>query len=350
MKLNTIEQIFLKLDNPDRFFLIDYLRALAVITVVLTHFDIIDLYGVGTDLFFVVSGVLVSRPFLRDFYNSNSTNIKGFYIRRAFKILPSYYFFLFATYLLFAFFPCVNNESLTFKLSELPQYLFFYRNYAGPPPRWAFEHTWSLCVEEHFYLFMPLAFLLLGYFKNFSQKLLLPIIAGLLFIAITIKVLFNIYSFAEYPTSTHNRLDTFLWGILINIILLKHQEVYKLVQNNKWVLIIGLILIFLPLFFRSPNDVHEIYIRCLSPIGITLIVLSFFEYRNSKLKILQLISFFSYNLYLWHQPIAKFVICKIGYNFWGGVTYFVASISVAIITTLLIETTFISVRERFFSK
>ena len=136
---------------PHRLWGLDLLRVGAVLSVVLYHYPkapeqlwlrAVSHYGwVGVDLFFVLSGYLIAGQFFTRAQRGLPLSLGQFYMRRFFRTLPNYFFML-ALY--------IGIEGRTF--SEWPKYLFFLQNFSLPL---VFSHSWSLCVEEHFYLGFP---------------------------------------------------------------------------------------------------------------------------------------------------------------------------------------------------
>lgn len=150
----------------------DGIRALAVISVVLTHLGFFDLLtekhivstamipmihgGTGVQAFFVLSGFLITTLLINEFKATGTISIRNFILRRVLRIFPLYILFLLVATLLHLLAPNVTSwESLTY--AYLYCYNFipyeFYSSFMG--------HTWSLAVEEHFYLVWPSVFLLL---------------------------------------------------------------------------------------------------------------------------------------------------------------------------------------------
>ncbi len=140
---------------------LDHLRALAIILVFLFHYpriqgssgwiDTISDFGwTGVDLFFVLSGFLISSQLFMSLRKTDSLELKSFYIKRAFRILPVYLFML----ILYFSFPYLRERG---DLSPWWKYLTFTQNYGLDLSRYStFSHAWSLCVEEQFYLIFPL--------------------------------------------------------------------------------------------------------------------------------------------------------------------------------------------------
>ncbi|MGO9132776.1 MAG: acyltransferase family protein [Methylovirgula sp.] len=141
---------------------LDGLRALAVILVLISHFPYIagshlskDVWQIvqigrtgyiGVDLFFVLSGFLITRLLLRERVETGSISLTAFYTRRMLRIFPIYYLCVFVTALAF---PPDHGATLS-----LAAYVFNYYHPLHPAP-YPMEHAWSLAVEEQFYLLWP---------------------------------------------------------------------------------------------------------------------------------------------------------------------------------------------------
>jgi len=155
-------------DDSRRLGGLDLLRSAAIVSVVLCHYCIdkpfpipFNRYGwVGVDLFFVLSGYLIGGQLFSLELKHHSIPLKTFYLRRFLRTLPNYYVVL----ALFVAIPGLSPlTSLKEKLVFLPQYLTFTHNLFLVMP--FFQLSWSLCVEEHFYLMLPLLICLWLKFK-----------------------------------------------------------------------------------------------------------------------------------------------------------------------------------------
>jgi len=135
---------------------IDFLRGIAILLVFFRHKELFSsltkMGWIGVDLFFVISGFLVSGLLFKEYKRFGSINVKLFLIRRGFKIYPIYYL----SYIFYLFF---KLKSETFSLKYVLADLFFIQNYVYGFG-YAYVASWSLAIEEHFYLVLAL---LLGY-------------------------------------------------------------------------------------------------------------------------------------------------------------------------------------------
>jgi peptidoglycan/LPS O-acetylase OafA/YrhL len=142
---------------------IDGMRSLCVLLVVYNHLKA-GLYAVtivdghlGVDIFFIISGFLISTLLLREEKTTGRIDLSAFYWRRAFRILPIYSVVL-GAYVLLCQLPSQAAKWVQLK-AGLPYFLLFLNEYVKEPsPGTVFTHTWSLGVEEKFYLFWPVLF------------------------------------------------------------------------------------------------------------------------------------------------------------------------------------------------
>lgn len=147
-----------ELENNNRIQILDFLRGIVIILVLFRHSSLHDFIltkigWIGVDLFFVLSGFLVSGLLFKEYNKYGEINIKRFLIRRGFKIYPLFYITA-IPYLLFQIY--YNN----FSLYNLFGDLLFMQNYVS---NWAYLYPggWSLAVEEHFYLLIAFTFYLI---------------------------------------------------------------------------------------------------------------------------------------------------------------------------------------------
>jgi peptidoglycan/LPS O-acetylase OafA/YrhL len=163
-----------------RLFGLDHLRALAITLVFLFHygrlfphpdwvFDISKFGWTGVDLFFVLSGYLISSQLFSSIARRASFSYRTFFIKRFFRIIPAY---LVVVGLYFLFPILREREGLT----DLWRYLTFTQNFGLDLRSFGtFSHAWSLCIEEQFYFFLPLTLLLLVSLKKVNKGYLILI-------------------------------------------------------------------------------------------------------------------------------------------------------------------------------
>ncbi len=175
---------------------IDFLRTVAIGLVLIRHFKVqglgYQIGWIGVDLFFVLSGFLVSTTLFREYKKTTTVNGKRFLIRRGFKIYPGFYLLIAVTvlgdWLATTFFSGLHS---TVTPERIWGELLFVQNYVGG--QWG--HTWSLAVEEHFYIFLMLGiWLLVRYIRRVQTGLLWFCFGG-----ITLSIGFKISLFFAQP-------------------------------------------------------------------------------------------------------------------------------------------------------
>jgi len=246
----------------------------------------------GVDIFFAISGFLICSRLLQEEEERGGISLKGFYIRRAFRILPPALVYLF-TLLIFT----LLGLMAVYKSGILAS-LFFYRNYRGADYNTA--HFWSLSVEEHFYLLFPL---LLTTLRRRNTMYVTVIIS----FAIAIwRYLSARYSFIapswQNIQHTDQCADGLLWGCWTALLVhspANRDWLKRYLKTWVWLLLAaGLIL---NAKFRTP--VSQMIQAALIPwllLG-TVIVPSSIVSRVLENRLLRWIGRLSYSLYLWQQ-------------------------------------------------
>lgn len=275
-------------EHSERLYGLDHLRTLAIVLVLLFHYrafkhpewiDTIGKFGwTGVDLFFVLSGFLISGQLFQEMNNKGTISLKTFYIKRFFRIIPAYFFTLFL-YFTIPFFR--ERESLP----SLWKFVTFTQNYGlDVIDKGTFSHAWSLCIEEQFYLLLPLFLVLVmpsKLFKYFSVLIVLFITASLLMRFVTwneaiagidnnsLEFWRSWYMKIYYPT--HTRLDGLGTGVLIGYCMQCSSRFKRIVhQNGNRILLVGIIL--LGISFWICNEQAS---KGASVFGFTLVAISY---------------------------------------------------------------------------
>jgi peptidoglycan/LPS O-acetylase OafA/YrhL len=296
---------------------IDGLRAFAVVPVILYHagFEFFSGGFIGVDIFFVISGYLITTILIEDIKKSNFS-ISNFYLRRARRILPAL-FFVMIVCIPFAWAWMLPHELKFFSktllaVSFFVSNIFFWREktnyFGGNVEENPLIHTWSLAVEEQFYIFFPIfLFLFLRFGKN-NVFLIICLIAIL-------SLLLNEWSIRNNQKQANFYLIiTRAWEILVGVIAAFIVEKNS-IKKNEFLSLLGLAAIFFSiLIFDKSTPIPSVY--ALLPVLGTVFILLFatkqtFVARLLSLKILVGIGLISYSAYLWHQPIFAFVKIKL---------------------------------------
>lgn len=284
---------------------INVLRAIAVISVVIFHFNEAILPGgfVGVDVFFVISGFLMTK-IICDGLGNHNFNVLTFYISRVNRIFPpllllcSVLFFWGWFYLIPLDFRALGKHIFS---SVLFISNFVYWGESGyfdlsSYTKWLL-HTWSLSVEWQFYLLYPL--LLIKLWTSTTKKNFKNII-----------LLFSLFSFFlslyisnYYPDASYYLLPSRMWEMLVGAIAFLFP--FNLSKNNKSILFyIGLLLIISSFFLMSKDDMWPGYLAIIPVLGAYLIIVSncnqSFLLKN---RVFQSVGLWSYSIYLWHWPL-----------------------------------------------
>ena len=300
---------------------IDGLRAIAVVSVILYHAQLVlfgrDWFGggfIGVDIFFVISGYLITRIILSELESKGSFSFLNFYERRARRILPMLFVVIFVS-IPFAWQKLLPSDFVEYAESILAS-LFFGSNFffyfstteygADSALLKPFLHTWSLGVEEQFYLVFPiLAIVSFRYFR----KHFLTILVGLSLLSI---------QFAELMELRNSDLNFYLpfsrfWELAVGSMLAYRELNYKPTNNglaSKSLPILGLYLIAYSILFFDGKTPHPSFHTLIPVIGVALII-GFASKDELVGKVLGSKPFvwtglISYSAYLWHFPIFAF--------------------------------------------
>ena len=281
------------------------LRAVAAILVTVFHARLVPGGFIGVDIFYVISGYLITGLILREIEKTGTLDLRSFYQRRIKRLLPTSVFVLFVT-AIFAWilFPPITRDALGRDLfaaaAYISNYLFAwwqndYQNLnATPSP---FIHYWSLAVEEQFYIVWPLFILFLA---RYGKKV---IFAG---IAITtlLSLLFSIYLTQVAPIWAFYSLPTRAWELGFGALLLFLPETKKKIRILPW---LGFFGIAISSFNFNENTAFPGK-NALVPVLATVFLMASIKYwpplfndlANSRLS--QWLGAISYPLYLWHWP------------------------------------------------
>ena len=297
---------------------IDGLRAIAVLSIVLFHagFDAFKGGYVGVDIFFVISGFLITSIIAQDL-QQGTFKFRQFYERRARRLLPALFCVTFVA-MGFAWVWMLPNEITEFSKSALSVLLFisnfFFWDDSGYFSTNAefrpLLHTWSLSVEEQFYLMFP-AILVIGTFFKRTYAFGALFLIGLCSLALSIwaAVYAPVFGFFLIPT----RVWEFIVGALSAYTVMSRH--YKYIRHNDFfnecISAIGVLLITYSIFSFTKSLPYPGYWALLPTIGTALLLVftsqDSFIGKALGLRPLVLLGLISYSTYLWHQPLFAFL-------------------------------------------
>ena len=305
---------------------IDGLRAFAVIAVIINHFNksLLPSGYLGVDIFFVISGYVITSSLSVRKSNNFWEFLIGFYERRIKRLIPALVFFVLTASIFISFFnydPTITLRtgiSSLFGLSNIYLLKQSTNYFAQSTELNLFTHTWSLGVEEQFYFLFPFIIWFSGFGKHSlrGRKNLFIIVLFLVIISLIFYI--SIYTFDQ--SATYFLMPTRFWematGCLIYLLLEKKGEFLKNIEKISPSLILILIIsvMFLPISYAVPST---IMIVCLTSILIACLrentkLFNFFISKN-----IVHIGLISYSLYLWHWGVISLSRWTIGIYWWS---------------------------------
>ena len=331
---------------------IDGLRALAVIGVIFYHSEFLPGGFLGVDIFFVISGYLITSIIYKEYLKEKKFSFTNFYQKRIRRLVPALFFVILISsivaynFLLPSFFKeYVYSIISSFFFSSNIYFHYEGQSYgANILSIKPFLHTWSLAIEEQFYLIFPLFFIIIAkfYFKNIS----------LIFIFVAlISIIFSISIGSSHSSFNFYMLPSRAWELLAGSILaVLHAKKKRMHQKDSisWEFFskVGFILIIYSfIFFKGAGNL-PIYYSAFPVIGCCLII----HYNNKKDLIIRFLSsklmvgigLISYSLYLWHHPILSFdkILNISNENILIKACLIILSIVLAVVTYFFVEKPF----------
>ena len=363
---------------------VDFLRGMAILLVLGCHFVVAPAAAgflepvaglwyrigwAGVDLFFVLSGFLVSGLLFAEFKRTQRVDARRFLVRRGFKIWPSYF-----AYLLFvaAWLAWQHGHGAATGPSLWPNWLHV-QNYFGTPR----VHTWSLAVEEHFYLAgaaLAAAFLVRSRFETVQRVFPLMALASLVAVAAVRHAGFAAGGRGALNLfATHLRFDGLMIGSLVAYVA--HFAPQRLEWSRRYPVpcVLTGVALAAPVLVLTPdyNALTAGFGLSLMYVGFAIAMLGVLGLEQGGARERQLIAlapvrwiarmgFFSYGIYLWHLDLARVPMYKVGAlalaaGVPGSITWLVATalyVALAAVAgalmSRLIEIPFLALRDRLF--
>lgn len=345
------KKLFLLPTSEQRTVGLDILRTIAILLVMISHsktylpeniqsflsFFLID----GVAVFFVLSGFLIGRIMIKVFTKEISfKQIFNFWARRWLRTLPNYYFILL---ILIGLEGIINNKDIT---PYIFKYSFFIQNLYYPIGDF-FPESWSLAVEEWFYLVCPLLFFLLySFVKKQSKK---NIFFGGILLVILFTNIVRVYYYFDLGSKNYftydryfvrqviTRIDAIIYGVLAAWVYVYYPAIFN--KNRAINFILGCITILLIHNFESQYQPFQYLLSfSLTSIAIMLTLPFLNNMKQIKFKALQYgivhISLISYSMYLinlslvtfWILPLFKIQTDFINFFLFWGITLVISTI------------------------
>jgi peptidoglycan/LPS O-acetylase OafA/YrhL len=350
---------------------LDILRCVAVLLVIIHHREIIPFFTkagwVGVDLFFVLSGFLISGLLFGEYKKRQSIDVPRFFIRRGLKIYPSFYVFLVLTLL-----ASIHRQDYVGTRTQYLHEIFFLQNYTHP----VWGHTWSLAVEEHFYIFLALFLFILvrATYQSADPFRIIPsasIVIALACMAFRAGLVCSAKpKFLLAYFATHARMDALFFGVLLGYLSHFHparlENLLRPTRNRIAIALISPIFLSMAYFLPRETKMFSIFGFTMVYLGCGGILLLSLYVRNVLPDVIRrpmgrigsafaFVGMYSYSIYLWHLPV----------NLWtwgrvvpivhitltpnqGFVFYLVTSLIVGVMISRLIEYPVLRLRDRLF--
>ena len=355
---------------------LDILRAIAVVLVLFRHAYVfsdpatpISAFAsvlrkggwVGVDLFFVLSGFLIAQLLFREHRKYGRISYRTFLIRRGFKIYPPYYAMAAVTAVVLALStPYTSDEIVRWSWP----WMLYLQDYVQTPLTLIWGHTWSLAVEEQFYLGLPLLLIALATIRKGRANpfTALPVIFLVIAAACLVMRIANAgpWDGLVHLAPIHVRVDSLFAGVFISYLYHFHTErVVALVNRFRPALIGAGVLLLVPAFMFELSQTPLMYswgytlfyagsafIALTAAVSVNVrtgLAARTFSYVGSR----------SYSIYLWHLPIGWFLHEPVAHLKWVPLTWFLPlfitiSIVFGIVVADVLELPVLRVRDRWF--
>ena len=305
---------------------IDGLRAFAVVAVIINHFnkDLLPNGYLGVDIFFVISGYVITLSLANKDNVTLLDFISGFYERRIKRLVPALIAFVLISSLLICLFISDTGTLLKtgvsslFGLSNLYLYKISTDYFAQEAELNIFTHTWSLGVEEQFYFLFPFLIWFTGFSKK-AKKAYRNLFISILFLTICSLIGF-ISLYKTNQPAAYFLMPTRFWematGCMLFLGIKKQVNIIERLKNISpfFILIAIIFIMFLPISTAVPSTISIVILSAILIICLEKDTFLFNFFTNSKVVHIGLIS---YSIYLWHWGVLSISRWTIGIHWWS---------------------------------
>lgn len=362
--MTTLNQMTTPTPMTGRRIELDFIRGVAILLVMGSHYafmttnswaiDAVSAYlksngGIGVNLFFALSGYLVGGLLMAELQRTGQVNATRFLVRRAFKIWPPLYF-LVLVHIVIGRHPI---ESFAW------QNLLHVQNYFGT----SLAPTWSLAVEEHFYIFLALVLSLLATRAPKAIMGVMAAVALLSFLARWMAV--DAGQLDAAFRQTQFRMDSLLYGVILAAVQRFHPTTFKRLEDQRWLLLaLSSVAFIVAELLNQDPALERIVGYAAQGISFCALIVLICKYSGGMTRSLWYrgiawIGVYSYGIYLWHtvspEPGRKLIAWAQTSGIEVHVAWFgtlaaqcAAGIVVGYVTTRLVEFPALALRERFF--
>ncbi len=330
---------------------VDGLRAIAVSAVIAHHFwsDLLPSGFLGVDMFFVISGYVITASLAKQPHNSARDLFLGFYARRVKRILPALVVCVVITCLVGSLFidPGVSEYARSVKAGVYSLFglsnMYFYREstdyFGAAAPLNLFTHTWSLGVEEQFYVIFPALFWLSGSASrrpNGRRYLL-----GALSLATIVSFALFIWLDEAISAGAYFLMPPRFWELSIGcMIAIASPHLRPPPDRNCIAWATWLAFVILVIALLAPVD-RQLYAAPAAVIGTAVLIMTLRPrdslYRLLTLRSVLLIGLMSYSLYLWHWSVLSLSRWTVGVHWWTAPVQLCAMLGLAAASYVFVE-------------
>ncbi|PBJ83625.1 hypothetical protein CMZ84_03805 [Lysobacteraceae bacterium NML93-0399] len=337
---------------------IQALRAIAVLAVLVFHIWPAALPGgyVGVDVFFVISGYLITGILFRQFDATGRIQVGTFYVRRIRRLLPAAAVVLIAVAFLLPLLPATRWEET---VSGIVASTLYVQNWwlgaqavdylAAESAPSAVMHFWSLSVEEQYYIAWPLLLMLLGLLPAAVKRRPGRIFAAMVLLVVVASLAYSIWLTSTNPALAYFSTLTRAWELGVGGLLAVTTRWKTLPQAIRDALAwCGLAMIAFAVVRFDETTPFPGYAAALPVLGTALVIMGrdsprrFSAYTLLRARVLQYLGDISYSLYLWHWPVIVFYAAVAGRSpgLVDGIALLVVSCALAHQTKVLVEDRF----------
>lgn len=293
--------------HPSHIHSLDGLRALFITLVIATHFNHLQgapnyalhlIRNLGSRGFLILSGFLITVLLLKELESKQNINLARFYLRRTLRIVPAFYFYLLIVFV------CAGAGYIPAQAGSFVPAFLFISNYVSTES-WFVGHSWSLSVQEQFYLLMPGLLLLVGKRQAFVALVLLLLICPIVRV-----ISYRLYGDDAIGIYTlHYNADALATGCLLAFMRgrLHQYETFRRILKSKWFILVPILIIVAN---NQDSHPHLNYGACVTLINLGIVLCIEWAITNHEgfvgralnCKPVTTIGMMSYSIYLWQQP------------------------------------------------
>ena len=346
---------------------LDGLRAVSILLVIehhapwhIAHPNLLPGGYIGVDVFFVLSGFLITTLLMQEWYQSNAISLGNFYVRRVLRLFPALLLLLSVTATYAVFFARGSSKFTLYLRGILPA-LFYSTNWVlafNPEAQIGLlAITWSLAIEEQFYILWPPILVIALKFGIKPKRIAVALaIVVVLISLLRVWMTFSGVSITRMYYGTDTRADSLLIGCLLSLILMKNA-IPRALRNERTIKVLAVLsIVALAIFALTLKHTGKfLYLAGFSIISISVAFILLMIFRSPIQPLMTVLTYrpvvwigrISYGLYLWHWPVRSFVLRLIPNGVISEVAYLGLSFLIATLSFYFLERRFLRLKKHF---